>query len=544
MIEQLASLTDEQLAEAIAALAGSSLDELIFVREAAAMEQDRRASGRAFCPDASPPDNSCSPANKGSGDSYGFTTKVEESKDAWGKSTYTLPSGEVKKNYSVSLSDPATGGRASLKVGAYEDEASDFRPTATEITIVSWHASPLQDIVDGGLEGAYKKNVGKGFGRRVMAVVLETAIEHDADVVSVFAPSDHTQAVMEKYTADGLFTPIPSSKAVAGDFYTEFTINKDKVPEFLAETKRRVKASKRAFCPTGVGGGIDNSCSSKDGTGIAAAPPSKPEPLYNQDDPQDPRSEGGYMRMQREFHLAEVTKWLKDTHGIDVDTSQVQDGDPPSMGAIRAMADGVARLSEAGLQDAIPKKIYVRPTAAAAAYDYARDHLIIHPDFSQQDQEKAIREFRVAGDSSRPTYAAMVHEATHRDHMWRIAELNKAPGEHVGPMGGAWDKARDAFANMAGNPEIEIGETIRVVQKTDPWDVAHRVGSSSRSDAKAARRAAGEVSKYAMTTPLEFVAEVRTGVVSGFTYSDEVMRLYEDYGGPPLPRAAKKKKAA
>jgi len=45
-----------------------------------------------------------------------------------------------------------------------------------------------------------------------------------------------------------------------------------------------------------------------------------------------------------------------------------------------------------------------------------------------------------------------------------------------------------------------------------------------------------EVSGYASSEPLEFVAEVfAANMERGETYSDEVMELYDDYGGPELP---------
>jgi hypothetical protein len=71
MLQQIERLSDSRLVELLTSLDDAASDELRFVREAAAMEQERRRSRgrgrRAFCPGASPPDNSCSPANKGTG---------------------------------------------------------------------------------------------------------------------------------------------------------------------------------------------------------------------------------------------------------------------------------------------------------------------------------------------------------------------------------------------------------------------------------------------------------------------------------------------
>ena len=43
-----------------------------------------------------------------------------------------------------------------------------------------------------------------------------------------------------------------------------------------------------------------------------------------------------------------------------------------------------------------------------------------------------------------------------------------------------------------------------------------------------------EVSDYAATNGMEFVAEVGAGVLSGQEYSDDVMELYDDLGGPEV----------
>jgi GNAT superfamily N-acetyltransferase len=209
------------------------------------------AQARGFCAtgEGGGVDNSCG------GDRLSVSQK--EIKDAWGKESYELE-GETLKNFSYTLEDKQTGGLASLKVSAYHDYSDgDFSPKATEVNIVSWHATPLSEIAAHGLaaEEGFK---GKGFGRAVMKEALRIADEHKATVLSIFAPSDDSQAVMKHYTETGLLEPILSSKAVYGDYFTSFKINKEKAAEFA---KR--KPSKRAFCPRGEGNGIDNSCGSK-----------------------------------------------------------------------------------------------------------------------------------------------------------------------------------------------------------------------------------------------------------------------------------------
>jgi GNAT superfamily N-acetyltransferase len=211
-------------------------------------------------------DGKFGPKNECQGDSYGLSVKSEESKDAWGKASYSV-GGDSRKNYRYSVKDPETGGSAAIKVGAYEDYTDgDFNPKGTAVTIVSWNATPLSAIASEGLI-AQEKYVGKGFGRRVFSQALEIAKKHDAEVISVFAPSDDTQAVMKKYSSAGIISPIESSKAVSGDFYTDFRINREKVDDFLAETKRRKKQSRSADCERTEAGrfAAGNDCASGDG---------------------------------------------------------------------------------------------------------------------------------------------------------------------------------------------------------------------------------------------------------------------------------------
>jgi hypothetical protein len=47
------------------------------------------------------------------------------------------------------------------------------------------------------------------------------------------------------------------------------------------------------------------------------------------------------------------------------------------------------------------------------------------------------------------------------------------------------------------------------------------------------------VSNYAASNPIEFVAEFRTGVLSGNSYDDDAWSLYEAYAGPQLDRKKK-----
>jgi GNAT superfamily N-acetyltransferase len=184
-------------------------------------------------------------------------TGMTVSQDAEGKDSYWL-NGKTFNTQYYSLEDKQTGGRATLKVGAYHDYSDgDFSAKATHVNIVTWSATPMSEIAAHGLI-AQDKYKGKGFGRSVMQEAMKIADKHGATVLSIFAPSDDSQAVMKHYTKTGLLDPIPSSKAVRGDFFTSFNINKDKAAAFT-----KSKPSKRAFCPNGTGGGVSNTCGAK-----------------------------------------------------------------------------------------------------------------------------------------------------------------------------------------------------------------------------------------------------------------------------------------
>ena len=199
------------------------------------------------------------PGNTCAAGAGGLSVSSSESKDEWGKSTYSV-SGETKKIYEYEIEDKKTGGHALLKVGPYRDEKADIIGTA--VKIVSWYAYPMGHVALHGKASAEKEYTGKGFGRNVIATTLDIAKQHGAEYVTVFGPSDDTVKVMEHYTKKGLFTPVPSSKAVNGDFYTDFVIN---------EKDGRSMSSRD--CGTGAGGfKIGNTCAagSHDGDGSTA----------------------------------------------------------------------------------------------------------------------------------------------------------------------------------------------------------------------------------------------------------------------------------
>lgn len=53
-------------------------------------------------------------------------------------------------------------------------------------------------------------------------------------------------------------------------------------------------------------------------------------------------------------------------------------------------------------------------------------------------------------------------------------------------------------------------------------------------DSKSMQNTARKVSRYAQTSPLEFVAETYAGLIDGRTFDNDVMALYKKYGGPAV----------
>lgn len=130
-------------------------------------------------------------------------------------------------------------------------------------------------------------------------------------------------------------------------------------------------------------------------------------------------------------------------------------------------------------------------------------------------------------------------------------------GDPDGNEAGYWDDDR---GEMYINPEVVYDE-VSAMDYTDGnsssahpastilHEAAH-AGHYDQADSRHEERSftlsvdesvAEEVSERAKVNRTEFVAEVFAGIVGGGTrdnpveYSDEVMELYEDYNGPPIP---------
>jgi HK97 family phage portal protein len=284
------------------------------------------------------------------------------------------------------------------------------------------------------------------------------------------------------------------------------------IDEFIFRGRMR-RRSARAFCPTGPGGGVDNSCSSRKG----GRSPKAPEPDGRADAADSRGGATGHSVEQREAHIAAITDWL-DAKGIKLTV----DGDgrgPPNMHALEAVTAGIDKLEDLKLR--LPREIVIQRLPAPAAYSPTEDAVLVDLDYDRDSIENAIQTGGLAGDPKQVAAGALVHEMAHADHWVSL-------GEDINTWRD-WMGRRDFF-----------GPTI------DPWQPTLRAAANAKRRGKmlnspAAQEIAQSVSDYAATCPLEFVAEVRTGVAMGRKYPKIVMNLYEDYQGPELPKVPRKK---
>lgn len=203
----------------------------------------------------------------------------------------------------------------------------------------------------------------------------------------------------------------------------------------------------------------------------------------------------------------------------------------PNMDSMQSVAAGIEELARRG--EPMPRQVAFvdMPDGAFAGYDFRRDEVHVNPDLLLSRIAKLSESGWMVSDSKSSPLAAqaMIHEIGHQEHFAALRDTL--------PEKGATERIRA----MLGRPDF-LGPT------DEPWAPDARLFRNTTKggvpvDYAAAREIAGSVSKYAQANPIEFVAETRTGLLLGKKYSESVMQLYEDYGGPPLGRRSSKKKA-
>ena len=335
----------------------------------------------------------------------------------------------------------------------------------------------------------------------------------------------------------------------------------------------------RGFCPTGKGGGIDNSCSAKDGGGgadYAVGDPMKRrdvaagQTISIQKHGQQTISNGVVVSVNHNDKESEIT--LRDANGKER-TVKIRD---------------LAQIREANLGDS-GKIVEPKPRAGGKkpsgppeppSGNSKRDRAAYFSDVESycKDSGVNLREsLTVRGGSS----VASLHEVAVGIHRMQQEglELPKTVALTTRtPRGGAMGSK--VFGYYAG------GDTVFINAKMPPGEpdssikqgwlsgsaasargsiVIHEAGHMSHEKALGESRfralprppksggtafgyrehaVAGQVSRYAQTCPVEFVAETYSGHASGKRYSEDVYQMYNLYGGPRLSgvKAPKKRK--
>lgn len=348
---------------------------------------------------------------------------------------------------------------------------------------------------------------------------------------------------------------------------------------WIDDSPQTIKES-RGFCPTGKGGGIDNSCSSKDGGGgpdlvvgdsVRRKDVQVGQTISVQKHGQNKVHNGVVTSVKHEDAVSEIT--LKDADGSETtirirnlakireanlgDSTNVREPAAPkeptkpkgklevpkkpeiqskkererfkqevkdfclshgvkieesfssrkgsTVDSLHEVAVGVHRLVQAGQEP--PSRIVMTQRApdgtpmgrALGFYHPNRtDTVFVHSRMPPGEPQNSINSGFIAGSAASATGTVIVHENAHRLHHIAVG-----------------DKAFDSLPR----PSKRMPTTL-----------------SFRDHATA-----GQVSRYAQTCEVEFVAETYSGHISGRRYSDEVYALYDRYGGPRLPGVKKTK---
>ena len=164
----------------------------------------------------------------------------------------------------------------------------------------------------------------------------------------------------------------------------------------------------------------------------------------------------------------------------------------------------VATLHDHNPEIIEPSFMFVRPPKerpkAAGAYDWESNRVEVHPEDGYNNSKRKEYYSNYNKSSGHP-YGTLIHELGHLAHQQQMELAEDVSGD-------AW--------------ESTIDEGIDDVEATLPDD-------------KKIHDLRNEVSSYAGTNPLEFVAEVWTGALTGHEYPDWVWDVYTEFSGPEPP---------
>jgi HK97 family phage portal protein len=343
---------------------------------------------------------------------------------------------------------------------------------------------------------------------------------------------------------------------------------------WIDDSPQTIKES-RGFCPTGSGGGIDNSCSSKDGGGGADLAVGD---TVRRRDVQVGQTISVQKYGQNAVHNGVVTDVKHDGKATDITLKDSQGGEK----TIRIR--DLAKIREANLGDAegqpatpktpkekktgrklgeVPKKPESNGKREREQYkkdvkDYCRAAGVnIQEAFSvgkQGSSVDALHEIahgvkRLVDNGQKPPATIVLTNSINGGRMGKVMgyyspsasdtihiNSNLTPGEPGYSINSGW--AAGSAASPHGS--IVIHETGHMLHHSAVGSQAFsafprppRGGGSNLTFRDSV--VAGQVSRYAQTCPVEFVAEAYSGHLAGRRYSDEVYTLYNRFGGPRLP---------
>jgi hypothetical protein len=118
--------------------------------------------------------------------------------------------------------------------------------------------------------------------------------------------------------------------------------------------------------------------------------------------------------------------------------------------------------------------------------------------------------------------------------------LNSTGKIHINEKSDYWKDPAAAAKKQHESGWMSTGHPNHVIHHETGHALQDKAGNLSRmtnEQFSATHRQAleGKVSRYAMTQPKEFIAEVFAGLAAGKTYDEAVMRYYRGWNGPAVP---------
>lgn len=222
---------------------------------------------------------------------------------------------------------------------------------------------------------------------------------------------------------------------------------------------------------------------------------------------------------------SELIERIATDHGVTTRAPQVAEamlGHARVVNGLRVVDEGIRDLKAAGV--VIPDGLEFTVTHAAYPGEFSSHLFSITLDARWEKLEELaqFQEWKYAEKwwASAHPRGTMHHEVGHALHMERL-KLTR-----TGDVFERWNEYRD-------------------------WNVLLTLPSGrarSVAEMREAVRLAHTVSRYAATNPVEFVAEVFSGLIDGRVYAPEVMSLYKNLGGVvplrPTPRTAIQRRRA